>query len=204
MKRYIILSSLLVSLSLSLMAQTQAEKQTSDKMVRCEPSIMINVFGGPTRLDNVWKGEFTLDVAIGAQFRNGHAVYAGMGMQQVHRDRTYDDRRNTRTNLPLYLQYQWRMFGWHRDCADRHAWSPFVGLKAGWNFLQDVYINETLQDQHVVDLSNEWFVTPQIGIDYRCAEYMSIGLVAEAEVSRRYVGDGGGWCKPRVGLVFKF
>lgn len=202
MKRFIYLI-LFSSLPITLLAQNDSLPR-SVRMQKCEPSIIINVGGGPTRLDNVWRGEFTLDVAMGVQFRNGHAAYIGMAMQQMQRESNYQDRRTSRTNLPLYLQYQWRAFGWHRDCQDRHMWSPFLGLKAGWNFLQDVHVDESLENQHVDDLRNQEFITPQVGIDFRCAEYMSLGLSLECEISRRYIGDGGGYCKPRASLTMKF
>jgi len=187
-----------------LLLSMAAAAQSRERMRICEPSILINVGGGPTRLDEQWKSEFTLDVAMGVQFRLGHAAYIGMAMQQMQRESNYKDRRTTRTNLPLYMQYQWRAFGWHKDCADRHRWSPFLGLKAGWNFLQDVHVDESLENQHIDDLRNQEFLTPQLGIDFRCAEYMAMGLMLECEVSRRYVGDGGAYFKPRASICLKF
>lgn len=181
-----------------------AQEPASERMKLCEPSILINVGGGPTRLDDLWKGEFTLDVAMGVQFRRGHSAYIGMAMQQMQRESDYTDRRTSRTNLPLYLEYQWRAFGWHKDMQDRHLWSPFLGLKAGWNFLQDVHVDESLENQHIDDLKNQEFVTAQLGIDFRCAEYMAMGIMLECEVSRRYVDDGGGLFKPRASLCLKF
>jgi len=197
------LSLIALLLSLNAVAQTSAEGR-KERMVTCEPSMIINAGGGPTRLDNMWKGEFTLDVAFGVQWRSGHAAYIGTAMQQVQRRETYSDRRTSRTNLPLYAQYQWRAFGWHKDMADRYKWSPFVGLKAGWNFLQDIHTDEQAENENVEDKKNQEFVCPQLGVDFRCAEYMSIGVVLECEFSRRYIVDGGAFYKPRAAIFFKF
>lgn len=207
MKHYLTLLLALVS-GIALAQEPVAAPAPKVKLEKCEPSLLINIGGGPTRMDGNWKGEFTLDVAFGCQFRNGHAIYAGASMQKmdrtVTRRDTYQDLRTSRTNMPIYLEYQWRAFGWHQGMGDAHRWSPFVGVKAGWNFVQDIHVNETVEGQNEMEAHNQEFIIPHVGIDVRCAEYLCLGIMAECEISKRYTERGGGsYFKPRFSLVFK-
>lgn len=189
----------------------------AEKMEKCEPSLYTAVSVGATAIDGGWTAESNLETDFGVMFRTGHALYLGFQFQKLNRTHKTAsdggdidvDRRTSRTNFPVYLMYQYRFFGWHKSMGDQHLVSPYIGVKAGWNFIQDAFISESSTMSYSDELTNNWFATPLFGFDYRCAEYFTIGLVAECEISRRYrtsiAGDiNGNWFKPRLGLVFRF
>lgn len=190
----------------------------AEKMEKCEPSLYTAVGVGATGIDGTWTAETNLETDFGVMFRTGHALYFGCQFQRLNRQphRAEDngqmddkDRRTSRTNFPVYLMYQYRFFGWHKSMGDEHLVSPYIGVKTGWNFIQDSFISESSTMSYSEELQNNWFATPLFGFDYRCAEYFTIGLVAECEISKRYqtsVSDveNGSYFKPRMCLVFRF
>lgn len=187
-------------------------------MEKCEPSLYMGVGAGATKLDGKWASEANMETDFGVMFRTGHALYVGFQFQKMSRTPYRDphdnvttdkDKRQSRTNFPVYLMYQYRLFGWNKGCADKHRVSPYVGAKFGWNFLQDTFIGETVAQQNLDERKNNWFGTPLIGFDYRCAEYFTLGLVLECELSRRYSHDvdgnrDGSIAHPRACVVFRF
>ncbi len=188
----------------------------AESMEKCEPSLYMAVGAGATKIDGRWTSEANLETDFGVMFRTGHALYLGFQFQKLsrtpHREGTQivdKDHRTSRTNFPVYLMYQYRVFGWNKGMQDAHRVSPYVGVKAGWNFIQDVYISEVVSLQNVDELKNNYFATPLVGFDFRCAEYFTIGLTVECEISRRYRWDvdgnaDGSWFKPRAVLAFRF
>lgn len=209
MKNKVLLLSILLTSAIGVMAE---------KMEKCEPSLYMAVGAGATKLDGKWASEANMETDFGVMFRTGHALYVGFQFNKMSRtpyrdprdNQTVDkDKRQSRTNFPVYLMYQYRLFGWHKGCEDKHRVSPYAGAKFGWNFLQDTFIGETVAQQNLDERKNNWFGTPLIGFDYRCAEYFTLGLVLECELSRRYREDvdgnlDGSIAHPRACLVFRF
>ncbi|MBP3585934.1 MAG: hypothetical protein J6J29_00360 [Paludibacteraceae bacterium] len=194
MKKHLFLLLLIIS-PLALMAE---------KLEKVEPSLLVGVGAGASCLDDIWRPEANIEVNFGAHFRTGHAMYLGFAFNRMNRETTESDKRTGRTNFPIYLLYQWRAFGWNKNMADKHNWSPYVGIKAGWNFIQDVRIGETVAEQNNRELEGQVFAAPQVGIDLRCAEYLALGITFECEFSRRYFEYGGNVAKPRFLLTFRF
>lgn len=187
-------------------------------MEKAEPSLYVAVGAGGTKIDNKYSAEANLEADFGVMFRTGHSLYLGFQFQKLSREPWRDgsqivdkDHRTSRTNFPVYLMYQYRFFGWNKNMADKHRVSPFVGAKCGWNFLQDIFIGETVAEQNLDERKMNLFGTPLIGFDYRVAEYFTMGIVLECEISRRYMvnvtfpdENMGSYFKPRACVMFRF